>query len=393
MKNYSIVYIPDEKIETDNSIFPAISEFIFNNLVESIRQAGILQPLLVKKINNNGKYKLISGYNRLKAAKLLNINEIPCIVVDNDIETEATFDTDLFRRHLTTELYNKFYEDKKSFKKTDDLIDEFKSLENILPEDAKKTLQKIEPHIQKQIYRSIPEKVIKDEKEIQKLQKQLDTVNENNTKLNFLIKDYQKEISELKNSIETYKAFTDANEKKIKELIAKKEKEIREKYEEETPLVVEQKIEEATAELQMEYEKLLEEKEKKINELSKKRFEFEEKLKNIESQEKKDNKEIEKLKTDYQNALDNALRMQTILTQLLKTERFIKETKAVENLLDSSLENIKTLRDRMIEAKYESLANDNIDGIKSAVGNIRPLLERINNVLTEIEKFLKIKNQ
>lgn len=393
MKNYTIVYIPIEKIEADNSVFPSLSEHIFNGLIESIKQAGILQPLLVKKYSSNGKYKLISGFNRLKAAKSLNINEIPCVIVDNDIEAEATFDTDLFRRHLTTELYNKFYEDKKSFKKTDNLIDEFKSLENILSEDVKKTLQKIEPHIQKQIYRSIPEKVIKDEKEIQKLQKQLDIVNENNTKLNSLIKDYQKEISELKNSIETYKTLADANERKIKELIAKKEEEIRKKYEEETPLVVEQKIEEATAELQMEYEKLLEEKEKKINELSKKRFEFEEKLKNIESQEKKDNKEIEKLKTDYQNALDNALRMQTILTQLLKTERFIKETKAVENLLDSSLENIKTLRDRMIEAKYESLANDNIDGIKSAVGNIRPLLERINNVLTEIEKFLKIKNQ
>jgi len=47
-------------------------------LAESIKQYGIIQPLIVTKKNNN--YELIAGERRLRAAKTLNLVNVPVIV-------------------------------------------------------------------------------------------------------------------------------------------------------------------------------------------------------------------------------------------------------------------------------------------------------------------------
>lgn len=49
-------------------------------LSESIKQYGILQPLIVKK--NNDKYELIAGERRLRAAKKANLKKVPIIIKD-----------------------------------------------------------------------------------------------------------------------------------------------------------------------------------------------------------------------------------------------------------------------------------------------------------------------
>lgn len=51
-------------------------------LAESIRQHGILQPLSVRRIGNY--YELIAGERRLRAAGLAGLTEIPCIVMTMD---------------------------------------------------------------------------------------------------------------------------------------------------------------------------------------------------------------------------------------------------------------------------------------------------------------------
>ncbi len=48
-------------------------------LAQSIRQNGILQPLTVRKIDD--RYQLVTGERRLRAAKLLNLEYVPCIAV------------------------------------------------------------------------------------------------------------------------------------------------------------------------------------------------------------------------------------------------------------------------------------------------------------------------
>ncbi len=51
-------------------------------LAESIRQHGILQPLSVRRVGTS--YELIAGERRLRAAKMANLSEIPCIVMTMD---------------------------------------------------------------------------------------------------------------------------------------------------------------------------------------------------------------------------------------------------------------------------------------------------------------------
>lgn len=51
-------------------------------LAQSIRLHGILQPLTVRRIGSG--YELVSGERRLRAAQLAGLNEIPCIVVNMD---------------------------------------------------------------------------------------------------------------------------------------------------------------------------------------------------------------------------------------------------------------------------------------------------------------------
>lgn len=65
---------------------PNQPRIIFNQaeleeLMDSIKQNGILQPILVKPLEE-GKYEIIAGERRWRAAKMLGLEEIPAIIKD-----------------------------------------------------------------------------------------------------------------------------------------------------------------------------------------------------------------------------------------------------------------------------------------------------------------------
>lgn len=51
-------------------------------LAESIREKGVIQPLIVTSDSNNGLYELVAGERRLRASKLAGLTRVPVVVID-----------------------------------------------------------------------------------------------------------------------------------------------------------------------------------------------------------------------------------------------------------------------------------------------------------------------
>lgn len=58
-----------------------------DDMVESIREHGVLNPVIVRKQGRG--YEMLSGHNRLNAAKIAGLSEIPAIVKEGLSEDEA----------------------------------------------------------------------------------------------------------------------------------------------------------------------------------------------------------------------------------------------------------------------------------------------------------------
>lgn len=73
-----------------------------DDMVESIREHGVLNPVIVRK---NGKdYEMLSGHNRQNAAKIAGLSEIPAIVKDGLTDEEAyvyVIETNVIQRSFT----------------------------------------------------------------------------------------------------------------------------------------------------------------------------------------------------------------------------------------------------------------------------------------------------
>ena len=72
------------------------------NLTESIRQSGILSPLIVRPIENTDEYEVISGHRRLHAAIKAGAEQVPALIyaIDRDAATILLVDSNLHREHI-----------------------------------------------------------------------------------------------------------------------------------------------------------------------------------------------------------------------------------------------------------------------------------------------------
>lgn len=80
--------IPTEKIVPfHNHPFRLYEGKRLDDMVESIREHGILIPVIVQKVVDG--YEMLSGHNRWNAAKIVGITEVPAIIKENLTEREA----------------------------------------------------------------------------------------------------------------------------------------------------------------------------------------------------------------------------------------------------------------------------------------------------------------
>ena len=83
METGRVVFLPARSIRPN----PAQPRKIFREdalqeLADSIRRHGILQPLSVRRVGTS--YELIAGERRLRAGQLAGLTEIPCIIMSMD---------------------------------------------------------------------------------------------------------------------------------------------------------------------------------------------------------------------------------------------------------------------------------------------------------------------
>lgn len=69
-------------------------------LADSIREAGVLSPILV--VENGMRYRIVAGERRYRAARLAGLNTVPCIVrsMTNEQQMEAALIENLQRQDL-----------------------------------------------------------------------------------------------------------------------------------------------------------------------------------------------------------------------------------------------------------------------------------------------------
>ena len=115
LKSYDSIFQNDEQRNTEEIKPVPISELKpfteqpfkvkldedMDALVESIKQCGVLTPVIARP-HKDGGYEILSGHRRVKACELAGITDIPIVVknLDDDTATILLVDSNLQREHI-----------------------------------------------------------------------------------------------------------------------------------------------------------------------------------------------------------------------------------------------------------------------------------------------------
>lgn len=78
------LYLPISQVEcNDDQPRKHFDETALDELAESIREHGVLQPLTVRRLSS-GYYQIIAGERRWRAARLAGLTEVPAIIIEAD---------------------------------------------------------------------------------------------------------------------------------------------------------------------------------------------------------------------------------------------------------------------------------------------------------------------
>lgn len=115
LKSYDSIFQNDEQRNTEEIKPVPISELKpfteqpfkvkldedMDALVESIKQCGVLTPVIARP-HKDGGYEILSGHRRVKACELAGITDVPVVVknLDDDTATILLVDSNLQREHI-----------------------------------------------------------------------------------------------------------------------------------------------------------------------------------------------------------------------------------------------------------------------------------------------------
>lgn len=101
-ENLQVINVPIEEI-IPNRFQPRLNfdESALNELSASIKEHGIIQPLILRRLED--KYEIIAGERRFKAAKMAGLMSVPAIIkkMDDDKSAEVAIVENVQRRDLS----------------------------------------------------------------------------------------------------------------------------------------------------------------------------------------------------------------------------------------------------------------------------------------------------
>ncbi|MDR2729214.1 MAG: ParB N-terminal domain-containing protein, partial [Chitinispirillales bacterium] len=90
----------DALVPFANHPFKPYEDSRFDDMVRSIKELGVIVPVIVRP-KEDGIYEILSGHNRVNAAKQAGLAEVPVIIKENLTEEEASLivtETNLVQR-------------------------------------------------------------------------------------------------------------------------------------------------------------------------------------------------------------------------------------------------------------------------------------------------------
>ena len=100
MKN--MTYLEIDKLKPfENHPYYVKDDDDMMNLQESIKENGVLSPLIVRPLENN-EYEIISGHRRLHASKKAGLTQVPALIfeMDRDAASVLVVDSNLHRENI-----------------------------------------------------------------------------------------------------------------------------------------------------------------------------------------------------------------------------------------------------------------------------------------------------
>lgn len=187
-EKYNIVYLNSEDIKIrENQVFELQDDNYITSLAEDIKNNGLDNALIVRKLDNN-KYDLICGRHRLLALKQLNETKIPCIIQNlTDDESEIKLiNSNLNQRHNY---------------KLSELAKAYKIKKEILQKKYKDSLDTMSNKEKFNVYEELAKDTSYSSKTIERY-----------IKINYLIDEFKKLVDENKLTTEKYILLTKFSE-------------------------------------------------------------------------------------------------------------------------------------------------------------------------------------
>lgn len=431
-KGYTYVHV--NNIIYNEGFFEPLTKEDFERLKDSIRNNGILVPLTVMEDKNNkGKYILLDGRNRYRAACELGFEKVPVEIIEvpEQVSVILHYDFELCRRHLDREtLMRKWLEERnyymESVKKSlrskifqilkieeseviREKIDSMPLIELAILHDTLKSAfdisQKFTNSIAKQIAYKIytatkdaadktpedVEKAIKQfyEKQLEELKVELQKKEEELFLLEEKINKLQKEKKELQ---EQYELVRKAKMEELENYIKEKTREYEEKIQELTEqLYIEkakkhspEEIEKLVNDLKKEFEKELREKEE---EFRKEEAEWRKRIEDLQKQIIDLKKEFDKVKEEKRK-LEEDLKAERAEKQRTKARfddllRAYQETTSEKALLNQ----IKVLREQLqlvLQIAYNLTSFD-----PHYISQIKAVWEDVEGIYDALKKYME----